>query len=377
MFATLAATEAFSRALVAGVIPLEAYRLLESARNVSLTYTAIGIVALLASFAVPLVIRIIRRKWIFSAGCVFMVIAPMLMILEMTIPFLGALQFRALAVVCVNIALNLYILDYIARKDFVTAEPRRLAFMGVAWFIGPGLGIYLYKAFGLAAVCVPSACFALLALAYFWILRMRDDPRVAPAKKRPPTPWANIRRFIAQPRLRLAWLIPFARSSYWTAFFVYPPLYIAKYGGDEMLSAVMLSAGQGLLFAAPLAGRIARRLGLRRVIILAFVFSGAICVLIGVIQPPPVALAVLVFIASIGAMTLDALGNIPFLRAVHPYERAEMTAVFRTYIEMSQLLPAAIYAVLLIYFPLSVVFIALGLQLLAAAWLSTYLPRRF
>jgi len=129
VFATLSATEAFSRALVAGVIPLEAYRLLDSARNVSLAYTAVGVVALLASFAVPVVIRVIRRKWIFSAGCVFMVIAPLLMLLEAALPFLGALQFRALAVVSVNISLSLYILDYIARKDFVTAEPRRLAFM--------------------------------------------------------------------------------------------------------------------------------------------------------------------------------------------------------------------------------------------------------
>lgn len=188
VFAALSATEAFSRALVAGVIPLEAYRLLDSARNVSLAYTVIGVVALLASFAVPVVIRVIRRKWIFSAGCVFMMAAPLLMLAETAIPFVGALQFRALAVVCVNISLNLYILDYIARKDFVTAEPRRLAFMGVAWFTGPGLGIYLYKTFGLEAVCVPSAIFAVVALAYFWVLRMREDPRVAPAKKRPPHP---------------------------------------------------------------------------------------------------------------------------------------------------------------------------------------------
>src|SRR3546814_2387235 len=78
-----------------------------------------------------------------------MVVAPTTMLLQSPLPFIGALQFRALAVVCVNISLNLYILDYIRRKDFVTAEPKRLAFMGVAWFIGPALGIWLYKTHGL------------------------------------------------------------------------------------------------------------------------------------------------------------------------------------------------------------------------------------
>ena len=376
VFATLSATEAFSRSLIAGIIPLEAYALLESARNVSIAYTAIGVVALLASFAVPLVIRVLRRKWVFSAGCLFMVAAPLLMLAGSALPFVAALQFRALAVVCVNIALNLYILDYIRRKDFVTAEPRRLAFMGVAWFIGPGLGIWLYKTVGLLAVCVPSAGFALLALAYFWFLRMQENPAVAPATRRPPMPWHNIRRYALQPRLRLAWAIPFARSAFWTTFFVYPPLYIVKNGGDEMLAAAMLSGGQGILFLAPIAGRLGARFGIRRMIVGSFLFSGGLSILAGLLQPGPVALAVLFFFACFGSVTLDALGNIPFLRSVHPYERSEMTSVFRTYIEMSQLLPAALYAVLLLFLPLGSVFVALGVLMVAASGLATYLPRR-
>ncbi|MEQ8861781.1 MAG: MFS transporter [Thalassobaculum sp.] len=376
VFAILSATEAFSRSLIAGIIPLEAYELLGSARNVSITYTTIGVMALLASFAVPLVIRVVRRKWVFSAGCLFMVAASLLMITEATIPFIASLQFRALAVVCVNIALNLYILDYIRRKDFVTAEPRRLAVMGVAWFIGPALGIWLYKTHGLLAVCVPSAVFALLALGYFWLLRMQDNPAVAPATRKPPMPWHNIRRFIAQPRLRLAWAIPFARSAFWTTFFVYPPLYIVQAGGDEMLAAAMLSGGQGMLFLAPIAGRLGSRFGIRGMVMGALVFSGALSVIAGLLQPGPAVLAALFFVACLGSVTLDALGNIPFLRSVHPYERSEMTSVFRTYIEMSQLLPAAIFAGLLIIFPLGSVFVALGVLMIGTAGIAIYLPRR-
>ena len=91
---------------------------------------------------------------------------------------------------------------------------------------------------------------------------------------------------------------------------------------------------------------------------------------------PPVAMAVLFFLAAIGAVALDALGNIPFLRSVHAFERAEMTSVFRTYIEASQLLPSALYAVILTVAPIEGVFIAMGLYLLFTAWLARYLPRR-
>src|SRR3546814_18073744 len=122
-----------------------------------------------------------------------MVAAPLLMLLSQALPFVTALQVRSLAVVCVNIALNLYILDYIRRRDFVASEPLRLAFLGISWFVGPALGIFLYSRFGLLPVCLLRAGFALFALDYFWYLRIVENPTVAPATHTPPLPWHTIR----------------------------------------------------------------------------------------------------------------------------------------------------------------------------------------
>lgn len=374
-FAILSAVEAFSRAVIAGVIPLEAYVLLKEAQTISLAYAGVGIVAFATSFMVPLALTVIRRKWIFSVGTLCMVAAPLLMLLSQALPFVTALQVRSLAVVCVNVSLNLYILDYIKRKDFVASEPLRLAFLGISWFIGPALGIFLYSRFGLLPVCLLSAGFALAALGYFWYLRIVENPTVAPARQSPPMPWHNIRRYLAQPRLRLAWIIPFGRSTFWTTFFVYPPLYIVQQGGSDAVVAIMLSAGQGLLFFAPVFGRLGRRHGIRRIIIGAGVLSGAISIAAGFLQPSPLATAALFVCAALGATALDALGNIPFLRAVRHYERSEMTSVFRTYIEASQLLPAAAYALVLTVAPLPAVFVVLGLVLLVSTWYARYLPK--
>jgi hypothetical protein len=52
-----------------------------------------------------------------------------------------------------------------------------------------------------------------------------------------------------------------------------------------------------------------------------------------------------------------------------------MTSVFRTYIEASQLLPAAAYAAVLTVAPLPAVFVVLGLVLLVSAWYARYLPK--
>jgi MFS family permease len=374
-FAVLSAVEAFSRAVIAGVIPLQAYALLVEARTISLVYAGVGIVAFAASFMVPLVLLVARRKWVFTAGTLCMVAAPLLMLAGEALPFVTALQVRALAVVCVNIALNLYILDYIRRRDFVASEPKRLAFLGISWFVGPALGIFLHSHYGLLPVCLLSAVFALAALAYFWYLRIVENPTVAPARRAPPMPWRNIRRYLAQPRLRLAWSIPFGRSTFWTTFFVYPPLYIVQQGGSEIIVAVMLSAAQGLLFFAPLVGRLGARHGIRRVIIASATGTGLISLAAGLLQPGPVEVAAIFVIAAMGAAARDALGNIPFLRAVHHYERSEMTSVFRTYIEASQLLPAAAYAAVLTVAPLPAVFVVLGIVLLVSAWYARYLPK--
>ncbi len=64
---------------------------------------------------------------------------------------------------------------------------------------------------------------------------------------------------------------------------------------------------------------------------------------------------------------LDAVGNIPFLRAVRARERAQMTTVFRTYLDISELLPPALFALLLSFFGLASVFLATGLWMLAIA----------
>ena len=374
-FAVLSAVEAFSRAVIAGVIPLQAHALLVEARTISLVYAGVGIVAFATSFMVPLVLLRLRRKWVFTAGTLCMVIAPLLMLVDEALPFVTALQVRALAVVCVNIALNLYILDYIRRRDFVASEPKRLAALGISWFIGPALGIFLHARYGLLPVCLLSAGFALAALAYFWYLRIVENPTVAPARTTPPMPWRNIRRYLEQPRLRLAWIIPFGRSTFWTTFFVYPPLYIVQQGGSEATVAIMLSAGQGLLFFAPLVGRLGLRHGIRRIIIVSATGTGLISIAAGLLQPGPIEVAAIFVVAALGATALDALGNIPFLRAVRHYERSEMTSVFRTYIEASQLLPAAAYAAVLTVAPLPAVFVVLGLVLLVSAWYARYLPK--
>jgi hypothetical protein len=53
-----------------------------------------------------------------------------------------------------------------------------------------------------------------------------------------------------------------------------------------------------------------------------------------------------------------------------------MAAVYRTYIDCSELIPAFIFAFALLFFPIGIVFVILAAALFVIAWVSwRYLPR--
>jgi hypothetical protein len=52
-----------------------------------------------------------------------------------------------------------------------------------------------------------------------------------------------------------------------------------------------------------------------------------------------------------------------------------MTTVFRTYIDLSELLPSAVFAVLLSFFDLESVFATTGLAMFAIGLVARHLPR--
>src|SRR5262249_61707743 len=75
-----------------------------------------------------------------------------------------------------------------------------------------------YLASGLAGACAP------LPLFFFWWLGLEYGPPPGPDEPVNTNPFPHIRRFLAQPRLVLAWVLNFGRETWWVAFFVYTPI---------------------------------------------------------------------------------------------------------------------------------------------------------
>jgi MFS family permease len=376
-FAILYAVESFSRASIVSVVPIQAYDLLRSEQQVSILFFVVGVLGMAGTLSAPILFRFVRRRSAYVLGALSL-IGACACFASYTLPGQAAgMLLRILGAGILNIALNLYIMEFIPRQGFVRSESLRMGLATLAWTVGPWFGVFLYVRFGHVAPYCWSAGWALVLIGIFFAFRLSGRKPPAAGVVRPANPIANIRRFLAQPRMRLAWLIAFGRSCYWGTFYVYGPILMVVTGEGKLSGGLIVSIGHALLAFAVGWGRLGARFGVRRIVVLSFAATAILAVLAGLAGEQHPWVAALLLLAGVNfAVALDAVGGAPFLRAVHPYERPQMTAVYRTNLDLSDLLPALIYAIILGFAGLGAVFIALGLFCACCAYFSwRYLPR--
>lgn len=376
-FAVLYSVESISRASLASIVPIQAYDLLKDGQRVSLLYFVVGVAGIAATLFAPLFFQRVPRRFIYTGGALVLVAACAALATNTLAGQAIGMFGRVFGASVLSIVLNLYIMEFIPRHQIVRSESLRLALSTLSWSVGPGFGVWLYTGFGPVAPYLWSAAWALALIAIFWVFRLSGSPAISPGPLKPVKPAAGIARFARQPRMRLAWLIAFGRSCYWNTFFIYVPILMVATGEGKLSGGLIVSAGNALLLFAIPWGRLGGRFGVRPIVVLAFVAAALMACLAGAFgETYPWVAAIFLLAGIVFAVALDAVGSAPFLRSVHVYERPQMTAVYRTYLDMSELLPPLAYAVILGFTGLGGVFVALGLFCAICAWLSwRHLPR--
>ncbi len=376
-FGLLFLLESLVRSFNSGVLSIQAYDLLGSSQRVSVLGTFTSLTVLIITLMMPWLFGKMRRRWAYTLGGILM-IAGSIALGTFTIQgqVMGVVLRNSGASI-MNVTLQLYILDHIRKADLTSSEPLRLAISTFSWVIGPISGVWLYTNYGSLAPQLAAMAAALLVLAVFWYLRLHDKVNLPSGTLQPFNPVANVARFVEQPRLRLAWAIAFGRSCFWASFFTYGPLLMIEGGLDKKTGGIIISASQLFLLSAFIFGALAKRIGVRGVIALCFSVISISTIAAGLFGiHSPIIAASLLLLAALFASGIDSVGSIPYLRAVHAHERQRMTAVYRTFIEFSELIPGFIFAVALSYFDVSVVFIILGICLSTLALLTwRYIPK--
>jgi MFS family permease len=367
---------AVAQAILLTVVPLEALNLLGGARAVTLLYVAAGLVAVAGRFCIPFLVRLIKRRFVFTLGALSLAASAVLMAADRLPALAVGLALSTFAFACIEVTSQLYLLDNVSRHELRHFEPLRIFASAGPWTLGPWFGVYLQHSVGFAAPFAITMAASVAVIALFWSLRLGENAVITSTRRPPPSPARYLRRFFAQPRLRLAWTLAAARSAWWNMFFVYTPIFAVTSGLGAETGGVIVSIGSAWMWMVPLWGWAGRRYGLRRLLMLGYAATGVLSVCAALAFHIPWLGAAMIVLAAFGTETIDGAGNLLFLRAVHAHERSEMTTVFVSYRDVAQLGPPVVFAILLSVFSLPSVFIASGAMMVAAGALARHIPRR-
>jgi ACDE family multidrug resistance protein len=374
-FAGLFSCLSLTRGILLSVLPLRALELLGDAQSVSVLFFAVSIIGIVTALTQHLMIRLLGSYHTYLLAVYSMALCAPLMAMDNVWGLLLGMVLHYFAVAALEVVSSLYVMHCIKRRELTKFEPIRVFAVVIPLTIGPVLGVYLSTRISDLTPFIITAMAALLSFVYFRALGLHHI-RLLESRNQSGNPITLIKRYAAQPRLRLAWGLALARSSWWVTFIIYTPIFLHNAGIDDLVGAAVVSIGTAWTLTVPLWGWLGRVKGLRFLLTLGYTCAGLLTGVVFLFAGDAYLMAGLLVVAALGATILDGAGNVLFFRAVRPLERGEMTGIFLTYRDIGQLAPPGLFAVMLKFLALPTVFIAAAVWMLAGAGLSRHIPKR-
>jgi len=175
--ARLNACEGFARSLMIGLIPLLALEALGSKEMVTRAYLGASLLTLLITLNFANLERLLQRRWVLTLGGGFTFTAILILAFGEGWVISAAIGLQSAAASLFSVCLSLYIMDYIGKRDLIFTESKRLLYTGIAWMIGPMLGLWLWEEVGHWAPLLLSAWSTVIMLTFFWYLRLGHSRR--------------------------------------------------------------------------------------------------------------------------------------------------------------------------------------------------------
>jgi MFS family permease len=370
----LSGIESIARGILISVFPVAMYRIFADAQQVSQIYFVIGVLSLLVTLTLPWVSRRVPRRWMYSLAVSSYIAAALLCALVDTSLFAIGLAMFTFANVVVFVCLNAYIMDYVDRVKLGECQALQLFYSGTAWTIGPFLGIWLMTLWK-PAPFILSAISSCLLLIVFWIYRLGDGKAIHRGGSVQTNPFGYLFRFVHQPRLIAGWTFAVMKSCGWWVYILYLPIYAVENGHSEQLGGALLSLSNAFLFLTPLIIK-AMRGRVRMAIITGFCGSGCLFFLASVSPAGSLVSIAMLVLASVFLIMLDVCAGLPFLMAVRPSQRTEMSAVYSTYRDVSSVITPGTASLVLLLAPLKAIFGVTAASMLACVLIAGKLHPR-
>ena len=364
-FAILAGFEAVARGILISVFPVAMYDALQDAALISSIYFGIGIISLVSGLLVPFLNRYIPRRWMYAIGTTGFVVGSSLAVIGTPEMIVLSLVLNSVATVITFVCFNAYVLDYIARIELGKCETQRMFYSALGWTGGPVLGVMLWGWWKPAPFLI-SGIAAAAMLGVFLYMRLGNGKLIIRAKQPPPNPLAFLGRFFRQPRLIAGWLFAVIRSCGWWAYVVYLPIFAVEHNLGNQLGGTLLSVTNAALFLSPLMLRWMQARSVRHAVRTGFMACAVLFTASSLGAAEPWVAVALLFGGSFFLILLDICAGLPFLMAVKPSERTEMSAIYSSYRDVSGIVTPGVAWLVLLAAPISGIFAAAGAASLLA-----------
>lgn len=373
--AVLAASESATRGILLTVFPIMLYKTYGDAQTVSEIYFAIGICSFFLALMSPWLSRFIARRWFYTIAVIGIASGAALTALGGEWMVALGLATATLSTVVTSICFNAYVMDYVERTNLGKFETTRLFYSGACWATGPFLGVWLMNQWAPAPFLVSIVAGA-FQLTVFWVLRLGNGKVISKARGPAANPLAYLPRFFAQPRLLVGWCFAVVRSSAWWVYIIYVPIFVVESGYSEQLGGLTVSIANSFLFVTPFMLRWMQARSIRYAVLTGFAGSGALFIAATIVADLPAFAVIALVLASLFLVLLDICAGLPFLMAVKPSERTEMSAVYTTYRDVSGAIAPGIVRGVLAFATLPAAFAVAGVALLAMVPFALKVNRR-
>ncbi len=253
------------KTLLLSLIPVQGLRILGDAQAVSMLYFLVSIVGVVFSVTAPILARKVQIRGVFFFGTTAMLVSVPLLSFDSATLFVSGMLLHVLGFTAMEIALIILVMLKVPRRELNLFEPKRVICSASAYMMGPWLGAYLkseiagWLPFAISCAFVGVAILYLVSLDLHRVNRNEKPPKSS-------NPIRHVKRFVVQPRMRLAWALTVGRAGWWNMYFIFVPIYAVTSGLGEVVGGVLLSSGVAIVLSVPYWAWLGRRYGIKRLI---------------------------------------------------------------------------------------------------------------
>lgn len=364
VFAWMALLMGLGIGLVLPIFPGIVKSLMGTDSNVSLFYSFIAIMMLLASLLSTVLFRKISRTTITKIGFLTMGGIFFLLIFVTRWVELGILEsIRVWFELILYISLALFVRDFANTNDLGENEGLYYRFQNIGFFIGPLLGGFLATQLSYELVFILATAVLLAAMGYFYNMNIIEKHAAILNIKGIGLKnlCHNIKEFISDEKRVKAYLMTLFYMI-WVAFKkLYVPLFVIFVGYKEGISGLILSLTLvPLILLEVRAGKYAEKHGVRKPISFGFLTMGATFILI-FLSPWPILSLILIPLVNLGGAWVEPVQEYYLFKNLPKDREEDLYGVYMTAGPLGYFFAPLIGAVILFFFPFKFIFLFFGL----------------